>query len=263
VVRPYLDTLPFEGRLTGRMRADGYFDQMEIGVDWQFYDYRVEGHPPNLVQMRGPVTMGGPEGFVFHNVALDSADLDLPTIRLAVPAVILEGRARGSGSLAGPWKDVTFSGHLVQNDQDRPPSTMEGRIRINTRDTIVALDADLNFLPLAFEGVRRSFPTLTSTGDLRGPVHLEGPLDSMFVRADLTGGLGRLKAEGFVTMLPPRWGADSLRLEFADLDLNAARGRGPGTRLSGTALVSGSVDSLVAPEGDLDIVRSAGFARSA
>ena len=228
---------------------------------WEFYDYRVLGQPPNLVQMRGPVTMGGPEGFVFHNVTLDSADLDLPTIRLAVPAVILEGRARGSGTLEGPWKDVTFTGHLVQNDEDRPVSTMEGRIRINTRDTIVALDADLNFLPLDFEGVRRSFPTLTSTGDLRGPVHLEGPLDRMLVRADVEGVLGRVKAEGFVTMLPPRWGADGLRLEFTDLDLSAARGKGPVTRLSGTALVSGSVDSLVAPEGDLDLVLAPGWIR--
>ena len=34
VMRPYLDTLPFTGRLSGRLRADGYFDEMEMGVDW-------------------------------------------------------------------------------------------------------------------------------------------------------------------------------------------------------------------------------------
>ena len=124
VVRPYLDTLPFTGRVSGRLRADGYFDQMQIGVDWRFYDYRVDGQPTNLVQMHGPVTLGGPEGFIFHGVTVDSADLDFPTIRLAVPAAILEGRARGSGMLDGPWKDVTFTGHLVQHDPDRPASCM-------------------------------------------------------------------------------------------------------------------------------------------
>jgi hypothetical protein len=191
VARPYLDTLPFIGRLSGRLRADGYFDQMEVGVDWQFYDYRVDGHPPNLVQMRGPVTMGGPEGFIFHNVTVDSADLDLPTVRLAVPAAILEGRARGSGFARRSLEGRHLHRPPGQHDQNRPPSVMDGRIRINTRDSIVALDADLNFLPLNFEGVRRSFPTLTSTGDLRGPVHLEGPLDHMFVRADVTGGWDR------------------------------------------------------------------------
>jgi len=251
VVRPYLDTLPFTGRVSGRLKAEGYFDQMQVGVDWRFYDYRVDGQPPNLVQMRGPVTLGGPEGFIFHGVTVDSADLDFPTIRLAVPAAILEGRVRGSGMLDGPWKDVTFTGHLVQHDADRPESATEGRIRINTRDSVVAVDADLQFVPLEFEGVRRSFPTLTALGGLTGPVHLSGPLDRMFLRADVQGRLGKVKAEGIVTMLPPKWGADSLRVEFRDLDLNAVRGHGPATRLAGTALVSGSVDSLVAPEGDL------------
>ncbi len=261
VMRPYLDTLPLTGRLSGRLRADGYFDAMEIGADWRFFDYRAPGEPTNLIQMHGPVSLGGPEGFIFHTVTLDSADLDLPTIRLVVPAVILEGRARGAGMLNGPWKDVTFTGHLAQNDLDRPVSAMAGRIRINTRDTIVAVDADLDFGPLDFEGIRRSFPTLTALGGLSGPVHLEGPLDRMFVRADVEGQLGKVKAEGIVTMIPPRWGADSLRVEFSDLDLNAARGHGPVTRLTGTALVSGSVDSLVAPEGDLSLVLGPGWIR--
>ena len=261
-VRPYLDTLPLTGRLSGRLRADGYFDQMEIGADWRFYDYRVPGQPHNLIQMRGPVTMGGDEGFIFHNVTLDSADLDLPTVRLAVPAVILEGRGRGAGTLDGPWKDFTFTGHLLQVDEQRPASAAEGRVRINTRDTaMVVIDADLDFQPLDFEGIRRSFPTLTTLGAVRGPVHLEGPLDRMFVRADLTGEIGTIKAEGVMTMLPPRWGGDSLRLDFADLDVSQVVGRGVPTRLTGTALVSGTIDSMVAPDGDLVITLAPGWIR--
>ena len=260
-IRPYLDTLPLTGRLSGRLRADGYFDQMEMAADWRFYDYRVAGRPTNLIQMRGPVTMGGDEGFIFHNVTLDSADLDLPTIRLAVPAVILEGRGRGAGTLNGPWKDVTFTGHLLQVDEQRPASSVDGRIRINTRDPMVAIDADLDFQPLDFEGIRRSFPTLTTLGTVRGPVHLDGPLDRMFVRADLIGEIGQVKAEGIVTMLPPRWGGDSLRLDFADLDVSQVIGRGVPTRLTGQALLSGTVDSMVAPDGSLDITLGPGWIR--
>ena len=106
----------------------------------------------NLVQMHGQVRLGGPEGFIFHGVTVDSADLDFPTIRLAVPAAILEGRARGSGTLEVPGRTRPSTGTWSQNDLDRPASMMQGRIRVNTRDTIVALDADLNFLPLDFEG---------------------------------------------------------------------------------------------------------------
>jgi hypothetical protein len=261
-VRPYLDTLPLTGRLSGRLQAEGYFDQMEIGTDWRFYDYRTADHATNLIQMRGPVTLGGEEGFIFHNVTLDSADLDLPTIRLAVPAVTLEGRGKGAGTIDGPWKDFTFTGHLTQVDQQRPASATEGRIRINTRDTArVVLDADLDFKPLDFEGIRRSFPTLTTLGTVSGPVHLEGPLDRMFVRADLTGELGKIKAEGIMTMLPPRWGGDSLRLDFKDLDVSQVVGRGVPTRLTGHAIMNGTIDSLVAPEGDLTITLAPGWIR--
>ena len=261
-VRPYLDTLPLAGRLSGRLRADGYFDQMEIGADWQFYDYRVPGNPVNLIQMRGPVTMGGDEGFIFHNVTLDSADLDLPTIRLAVPAVILEGRGRGAGTLDGPWKDFTFTGHLTQVDEQRPATVADGRVRINTRDSsMVVIDADLDFQPLDFEGIRRSFPTLTTLGTVRGPIHLEGPLDRMFIRADLSGEIGQVKAEGIMTMLPPRWGGDSLRLEFTNLDVSQVVGRGVPTRLTGRALVTGTIDSMVAPDGELTITLAPGWIR--
>ncbi|PKL93456.1 MAG: hypothetical protein CVV20_03560, partial [Gemmatimonadetes bacterium HGW-Gemmatimonadetes-1] len=33
VLRPYLDTLPFAGTLTGRLRADGFFDRLTLGGD--------------------------------------------------------------------------------------------------------------------------------------------------------------------------------------------------------------------------------------
>jgi hypothetical protein len=37
-----------------------------------------------------------------------------------VPAVILEGRGKGAGTIDGPWKDFTFTGRLTQVDQQRP-----------------------------------------------------------------------------------------------------------------------------------------------
>lgn len=261
VVRPYLDTLPFTGALSGRLQADGYFDDMRIAVAWTFHDTRVPDQPPNYVAMRGPVRLGGEEGFIFRNVQVDSANLDLPTVRLAVPAVILAGRAAGNGILDGPWRNVTFTGHLAHWDGERPTSAVDGRIRTDTRAEIVALDADLTFAPLEFEGIRPTFPTLTALGSVSGPVRLQGPLDRMVVWADLQGRLGSVKAEGTVTALPPRWGADSLVLDFRDLDLAVARGRGPSTRLTGRMVLAGTVDSLVAPEGTMALDLGEGWVR--
>lgn len=261
IIRPYLDTIPFQGRLSGRLQADGYFEDMRVALDWNFFDDRVPGFPQNRIALRGPVRLGGPEGFVFREVQLDSADLDLPTVRLAVPAIILEGRMSGDGILDGPWRNATFTGRLSHRDGDRPVSHAEGRIRTDTRGDLVALDADLTLMPLEFEGVRRTFPVLTAAGSVSGPVRLSGRLDSLDLWADLQGEIGRVQAEGRVAMLPPFWATDSLRLLLTGLDLFQVRGTGPPTRLSGRVLLAGQVDSAVAPEGTLTLDLTHGWIR--
>lgn len=253
VARPYLDTIPFQGRVSGSLRADGYFDNMRVALDWTFFDERIEGQPPNRLVLSGPVVLGGEEGIVFRAAEVAAADLDLATVRLAAEAVILEGRMTGSGTLDGPWKDVTFTGTLRHQDGERPTSEASGRVRLNTRTDLVAVDADLDFQPLSFSGIRRAFPDLTVQGDVAGPVRLAGPLDRLQVEANLRGELGHLFADGIVTVLPPRWGADSLRVRFAGLDLAAVRGDGPSTTLDGQLLVTGTVDSGTAPTGELEL----------
>lgn len=249
VARPYLDTIPFLGRLSGTLRADGYFDNMRVALDWTFWDERVEGQPLNRLLLEGPVVLGGLEGLIFRDVEVRDADLDLPTTRLAAPAVILEGRMTGSGRLDGPWKDVTFTGQLRHQDGERPPSLAGGRLRLTTRTDLVEVDGELDVAPLSFEGIRRAFPDLTALGDVAGPVRLAGPLDRLAIETNLRGDLGHLLADGVVTVLPPRWGADSLRVQFEGLDLAVARGVGPSTTLNGQALLHGTADSATAPEG--------------
>lgn len=261
VVRPYLDTLPFTGRLSGTLRADGYFDRMTVALDWNFFDQRIPGRPGNHLVMNGDVTLGGPEGMIFYGARVPLADLDLPTARLAASAVILEGRARASGALDGPWKDVTFTGELHHQDGDRPVSNAEGRVRLNTRDTAVVMDADLTFAPLDFDGIRRAFPTFTSLGRIAGKVTLAGRLDSMHLDADVRGEIGAIRARGLTTLLPPRWGGRPLTLDVQGLDLAAVRGTGPATRLTGRIVMDGAIDSLVAPEGAVAIDFGPGFIR--
>ncbi|MBS1242211.1 MAG: hypothetical protein H6R40_1638, partial [Gemmatimonadetes bacterium] len=199
------------------------------------------------------VTLGGPEGMTFYQAVVSEADLDLPTARLAASAVILEGRARASGTLDGPWKDVTFTGQLRHRDGDRPETNAQGRVRLNTRDTAVVMDADLDFAPLDFEGIRRAFPTFTSLGSVTGKVRLAGRLDSMQLEADVAGEIGTVRARGLTTLLPPRWGGWPLTLDVRGLDLHAVRGTGPSTRLTGRVVFDGAIDSLVPPEGTVAI----------
>jgi hypothetical protein len=73
------------------------------------------------------------------------------------------------------------------------------------------------------------------------------------VDADLRGDLGDVTAHGYVTLQPPRWGADDLRLGFTRLDLAKLSGSKLSTALAGRLHATGRIDTLRAPDGDLEL----------
>jgi translocation and assembly module TamB len=261
VVRPYLDTLPLQGRLTGPLKASGFFDRMTVDADWVFRDARVEGQPDSRVAIQGDLTLGGPEGMVFHQTRVPRSDWDLRTIRLVTPAVALEGRLALAGTLEGPWRNVFYVGRVEHQDGSRPKSVLTGQARLDTRGAVLALDADLTVDTLDFDGIRTSFPSLPLQGAVRGKMALEGDLRRLHLDGELRGALGRYEIEGFTTLQPPRWAAESLSIAFEDANLSLLGNRGPVTRLTGNLLLSGELDSLVAPVGEIDLKVGRGIVR--
>ena len=257
-VRPYLDTLPFAGRIAGPLTATGFFDRMSVEADWQFADGRVEGGASNRVAFAGDLSFGGAEGIVFHETALRRSDFDLRTVRMVTPAVRLDGRLVLDGSLAGPWRNVVFDGRVEHQDGDRPMSALTGRTRLDTRGALLGVDAVLTVDTLAFDGIRRSFPTTPMRGSVRGSVRLAGFMDSVRIEADVAGAIGHYRVTGEAGLLPPRWEARGLRIDFTNADVAMVGGRGPSTRLTGRLDLSGRIDSLVAPEAGLALRLQAG-----
>lgn len=250
VVRAYLDTLPFYGRITGRLAADGYFDRMDVSLDWLFQDAKAPG-AANRIALEGRLQLGGTEGMFFEGAKLGPAELDLRTVQLVAPAVILRGRLGLSGTLTGPLKNVVFQGSAAQRDSAGPESRLNGTVRLDTRGAILGLEADVVLDSLVFGGIRPSFPQLKARGALGGKLKLAGFLDQLAVDASLGGAIGRVEAHGKVTLQPPKWGADSLRLRFQELDLAGLTGSGPVTSLQGVLDATGVIDSAVAPAGRL------------
>jgi hypothetical protein len=249
--RPYLDTLPLRGSLSGRVAGDGYLSDMELGLDVRVTDIGVSGGATSSFAGRGHLLMGGAEGLTFRGFALASSDVDLRTVQLLTPAVTLQGRASLAGTLEGPWKDVLFTGTIRHRDGDRPESVAGGWIRLDTRSAVTAFDGDLTLDSLSFDGIRAGYPTLPSLGSLVGQVRLAGTLGRMELDAEVRGEIGTLRVVGPAIALPPHWGGDSLRIEFRHLNLRALRGIGPSSDLTGAVLVVGSIDTLRAPEGSL------------
>jgi len=260
-VRPYLDTLPFQGSVSGTLAGGGYFDSMMVDLDWMFREGRLEDHPLNHIALNGHLVLNGPQGLEFRHTELREADVDLRSARLLIPAVILEGRMQGSGTLNGPLQLISFEGTAQHEDGDRPVSVASGAVTFDSRGKTLGLASDLTFDPLDFDGIRRAFPSLKSRGRLSGRVHTSGFLDRLAIDADLHGELGSFHARGRGTLLPPRWGADDMAIDFRDLDLEALRGEDPHTRLQGSLRATGVIDTLVAPKGRLTVELGPGWVR--
>ncbi|HEU4526039.1 MAG TPA: hypothetical protein VFR62_13510, partial [Gemmatimonadales bacterium] len=260
-VRPYLDTLPFYGTLSGSVSGVGFLDDIDVRLDWAFADARVPGNPVTTIAGEGRVGARGDEGLVFTGFEVRSSDVDLRTVRLIAPAVILEGRLTANGRLDGPMRDVTFDGTARHRDGDRPTSVLVGQVHLDTRFDTLGLATDVALDPLSFEGIRRAFPSLRSRGEVRGRFRSDGTLARLAVDADLSGEIGNVRAEGFATLLPPLWGAEDLRLRFSRLNLGALTGREFTSSLTGEVRVTGSIDTLRVPEGEMELALSRGRLR--
>jgi len=261
VARAFVDTLPFYGTLTGTIRGEGWLDRMRIAVDWDFADAHVAGMPVSTVIGDGVVGFVEPDGLYFDGFRVRDSDIDLNTVRLLTPAVTVPGRLAAAGTLDGPMRNVTFAGSARHRDGDRPLSAMSGTLRLDSRTDELGVAMDVELDPLSFDGIRRGFPSLASSGSVRGTLQMEGRLSDMQVDAELTGEVGDIVAHGRVTMMPPRWGADGLRVQFARLDLNALRGKGPVTSLFGEVAVSGTAVEAEPPAGTIELALSHGQVR--
>ncbi|MGH7534796.1 MAG: hypothetical protein ACREMG_04355, partial [Gemmatimonadales bacterium] len=252
-VRPYLDTLPFYGTLTGTVAGTGYLNDLDARIDWAFADARVLGNPVTRIAGEGGVGATRDSGLTFTDFMVRRSDIDLRTARLVAPAVILEGRLAAEGTLNGPLRNVTFQGTARHQDAERPVSVVSGAVHLDTRFDTLSLATDVVLQPLVFDGIRRAVPTLVSRGEVRGRFQSEGTLERLAVHASLAGDIGDVDADGTVTLLPPRWGAEQLLLRFSRLDLTALTGRDLPTALAGTLKVTGSIDTARAPEGAAEV----------
>ncbi len=260
-VRAYLDTLPFWGTLTGSVTGSGFLDALDVRIDWAFADARVPGNPVSTIAGEGGVGARKGEGLVFTAFEVRSSDIDLRTVRLIAPAVILEGRLAANGTLEGPLRDVTFQGTARHRDGDRPASVAVGLVHLDTRFDTLGLATDVALEPLAFDGIRRAFPSLKTRGEVRGRFQSSGTLGRLEVNTELSGQIGTLQADGVATLLPPRWGAERLLLRFSRLDLGALTGRDFTTQLGGELRVTGQIDTLRAPEGEMELALTRGRVR--
>jgi autotransporter translocation and assembly factor TamB len=252
--RPFLDTLPFAGRLTGHTVATGPRTALALETDWAFRDSLVAGWPESRLRGKGEVDLVGAGGLRFHAFAVDAASLDLGTVARLVPAVRLHGTLYAAGTLNGPLRDAHFAGTLEQRDGGLPPSTVKGTVHLDTRGEVLAVRADVVADSISFDGLRGSFPSLPLRGTVAGPVRLAGRLDSLDTHAELHGPGGMVRGDGTVQLDLPHYGARDLKVMVRDVNLKRWLDAAPSSRLNVTLAGTVEGDSAVPPVGAVSVV---------
>jgi hypothetical protein len=272
LVRPFLDTLPFAGWLTGHTVVDGPTSALNLETDWAFRDSMVPGWPTTRIRGQGEVDIGGGGGrdLGFHPFELEAATLDLGTVRQLVPAVGLKGELDAIGTLNGTLHNVHFSGTLRHRDAGLPVSVVRGVVALDSRTDTLGVTADVGTDSLSFDGLRGSFPGLPLRGSVAGTIRLNGNTAALETHARLAmiggsaGENGVVSGDGVLVLGVPGegYGVRDFTLRGRDVNLQrwlATGEKAPPSRLSFTLVGSVVGDSVTPPVGDVAVTLAPSF----
>ena len=263
LARPFLDTLPFYGHLTGHTLVDGRLSTLQLETDWLFRDSLVPGWPETRIRGRGEVDVAGAD-LGFHPFEVAAATVALGTTRRLVPAFALVGELDAVGTLTGTLHEARFSGTLRHHDSGRPASVVRGVVALDSRTDTLGVTADVTTDSLSLDGLRGSFPGLPLRGTLAGTIRLSGNLAALETHADLTmAESGNVRGDGILVLRVLEYGARNFTLSARALNLQrwlAVRGGGgPPSRLTFTLTGSVVGDSATAPSGELTVALAPSF----
>lgn len=253
---PFIDSLPFLGRLDGHTTVDGDIDALALNVDWTFRDSLAPGWPVSRIRGSGTVGVGAPLGLRFSPFTVQAADIDLATARHSIRGLPLRGRLDASGTLSGRIRNVHFAGTFRQQDAGTPATIAHGGIGFDTRTDTLGVTADLTADTISFDGLASSFPGLPVRGAASGTLRVSGTPDALTTHVDLTGatGAGQLKFDGMLALDRTHWGARDATVAWTDVDLHDWIAGAPPARLTGRATGSVAADSGHAPAGTVQAV---------
>jgi autotransporter translocation and assembly factor TamB len=249
--QPFIDSLPFLGRLDGHTTVDGDIGALAMDVDWTFRDSLVPGWPVSRIRGNGTVGAGAPLGLRFSPFTVQSADIDLGTARRVIPGLPLKGTLNASGTLTGRIRNIHFAGSLRQHDGPSPATVAHGSLAFDSRTDTLGVNADLIADTLSFDGLHSSFPGLAVQGSAAGTLRVAGTPGALSTHVDLTGisGDGHVKADGILGLSPGHFSSRDALVSWTDLDPQEWIPGAPPSRLAGHASGTIEADSGRAPAG--------------
>ncbi len=231
------EPLPFEGTVTGTLRAEGPLDGLHLSGQLSFED-TDRGIPSSTAVMDGTLQVDGALGASSFSMTVDP--LRYETVRAFLPNLELTGEGRASIRATGQLgSSVQISGELEhEGDGHHSLLSVSGTIQEMDEDPNLALAATLDVLSLdgIAAGLGRSFPV---SGEVSGFIRAAGPISDLLLSSSLITPGGPLEASTRLDLRDPfsRYRVEAL-LEGFRLDQMDSR-LPDSTVVSGEVLIDG------------------------
>ena len=230
LLRTWTDSVPIQGRLRGRVRADGPMDELMARGSLTWDDPLAPG-ATNIVTGNGKLSLGGAERVTFRGFSVTRSALDFRSIRRFLPSAVLTGRLEAAGRLDGPYRHGSFNGAAVHTEGDTLRSLVRGSAAWDLRDS-VRLDVEMAADSLSLDLLRHAFPSLPLSGRVAGSVRVHGWLPALGTVVALAGPGGGLDATGVIAVHDSATRVDASGA-ITDVNLNAHRSELPHSDLGG------------------------------
>ncbi len=249
-----LPTVPISGRLNGALKADGPQDSLRLTVDLALAESFVLGKGEVSLPLGGTV-------FV-RDFSIDTARVDMKTVRAMNPDMPLVGHVDLRGRMRGSIRDMSFEGRARYQEGDLPPSDVHAVVQLASHSPL-HITATLTLDSLRLSGFQQSFPSMAKAGSIGGLVHLSGPLDTTTMDGAIGGAPGRLNLSGTLVRVGDEMTFRDARIQADSINLAAVSARFPKSflfaRIEGTATLRDSTLESANVRVTMDTSRLAGM----
>ncbi|KPJ84015.1 MAG: hypothetical protein AMS19_02310 [Gemmatimonas sp. SG8_23] len=238
-LEPWLEReLPLDGWLSGEATFEGTLDNVETSGQITFVPTGL-GVIPTRAEFSGGIRRDEDPGARAFTATLTAVNYEI--LEAFLPGLPWTGRGSGTLELDGPLLegmgvDARFTHISPRGDESR--IAMLGALGLDSTRTRWRTDLDVDLEPLSVGVLAELAPDLELRGSVSGRARVEGPVDDLSVRADLSSGNGELTFDASLDATDP---ANGYRIDAQaqSFPVDALIGRAPDR-----TIWSGSIDLL-------------------
>jgi len=194
-----LEPLPLDGLVTGRLRASGGLDALQVAGRLGF---RVRDAAQRRIESEVTGTLHLVEPFGATGLQVAVGTLDFGLLGEVIPGFRLQGPGTASLELSGRYGGrMAVSARVTHSPEGFPESIIRLAGGVTGAGEGLALEMEGGLEPLSLTAIARDYPELPIIGELEGRLALTGPIRALRVDTALESPGGLITAGAVLDLL--------------------------------------------------------------